>query len=120
MAAAVSDYLPKKKSPKAKIKKEKTDLTIELKPTEDILKKIASKTNKIIVGFALETENLIQNAKKKLKDKKLDIIVANGPENFGVSTGSVTIINKNGKSEGFKNVPKKEIAGKILDAILRL
>ncbi|MFA6432080.1 MAG: bifunctional phosphopantothenoylcysteine decarboxylase/phosphopantothenate--cysteine ligase CoaBC, partial [Candidatus Margulisiibacteriota bacterium] len=127
MAAAVSDFRPKEKK-QGKIKKaESRQRTAEhriiLEETEDILSYIAKRKDrkdKIVVGFALETENLIQNAKNKIKDKKLDIIIANGPENFGTSNGNATIISKNGKSEKLKSRPKKEIAGKILDAILRL
>jgi len=95
MAAAVSDYKPAKTS-KTKIKKEKAERTIELKPTKDILawagaKNKKLKNKKIIAGFALEDKNLRKNAEQKLKTKNLDIIIANGPEAIGANRSSVQI-----------------------------
>jgi phosphopantothenoylcysteine decarboxylase/phosphopantothenate--cysteine ligase len=99
MAAAVADYTPVKKS-KGKIKKDKSNLTIKLKPTPDILKwagknknksRAASRKRRIIVGFALEDKNLRQNAEKKLKEKNLDMIVANKPEAIGSEKSVVHI-----------------------------
>ena len=85
MAAAVSDYKPARQS-KSKIKKDAHPLTIELKPTKDILKwagrnkvKRKEEKGKIVVGFALEDKNLRVNAEKKLREKNLDMIIAKTP-----------------------------------------
>jgi len=84
MAAAAADYTPVKKS-KVKIKKSNKNLVIKLKPTVDILKWAGKnkKKNQLVVGFALEDKNLRLNAEKKLKEKKLDMIIANTPSAIG-------------------------------------
>ena len=81
MSAAVADYTPSKRS-KLKIKKEKNELTIKLKPTPDILRWAAKNKNlkskkRLIVGFALEDKNLLQNAEQKLREKNLDMVIVN-------------------------------------------
>ena len=98
MAAAVSDYTPVK-SVRKKIKRSKKSLTLKLKPTTDILKwagkqkKVESKRGrgkrKIVVGFALEDKNLRERAEKKLKEKNLDIIVANTVAAIGAEKSTV-------------------------------
>ena len=99
MAAAVADYTPVKKS-KTKIKKSNNDLIIRLKPTVDILKwagkhknesRATSHGRRIIVGFALEDRNLRKNADKKLKEKNLDMIIANTPDALDSEQSSVQI-----------------------------
>lgn len=95
MSAAVADYTPVKKS-KKKIKKSNKDLTIKLKPTVDILKwagkhKKSKNKTRIVVGFALEDKNLRKNAEKKLKEKNLDMIVANEPEAIGGEKSAIHI-----------------------------
>lgn len=92
MAAAVSDYAPIKIS-KTKIKKENKNLTIKLKPTTDILKWAGKnkKSGQKIVGFALEDKNLRKNAAKKLKDKNLDMIIANSPAAIGAEKSAIEI-----------------------------
>ncbi len=128
MAAAVADYTPEKKS-KIKIKKSKTNLVIKLKPTADILKwagehknerRAASDKPRIVAGFALEDKNLRQNAEKKLKDKNLDMIIANTPESIGADKTSVSIKtrDKNWVNVMLKN--KFEIAGKIICILEKL
>ena len=94
--AAVSDYKPKKIF-KGKLKKDNSDITLQLTPTIDILKEIGLSKNKIFkVGFAAESENLIENAQKKLKDKNLDLIVANLiHESMGLEDTKISIIDKN-------------------------
>jgi len=113
MCAAVSDWRPYRKfKNKIKIKKE---WNLKLVPNPDILKKVSKikKENQKIVGFALETENIIENAKKKLKEKKLDLIVGNTPEFFGEGRKSdVYFIFKEGKVFRFKI--KKEQLPSIL------
>jgi len=113
MCAAVSDWRPYKKF-KNKIKRKKEWL-LKLVPNPDILKKVSKikKENQKIVGFALETENIIENAKKKLNEKKLDLIVGNTPEFFGEGKrGDVYFIFNNGKILKFKI--KKEKLPSIL------
>ena len=115
MAAAVSDYTPAKVS-KNKLKKTNKNLTIRLKPTVDILKWAGNnkKKNQIIVGFALEDRNLKTNAEKKLKQKNLDMIIANAPSAIGEkkSTAYIKRINKGWIL--LKNSNKTDIAKKII------
>jgi phosphopantothenoylcysteine decarboxylase/phosphopantothenate--cysteine ligase len=94
--AAVSDYKPKEIF-KGKLKKDNSDMTLRLTPTIDILKEIGLSKNKIFkVGFAVESENLIENAQKKLKEKNLDLIVANLiHESMGLEDTKISIIDKN-------------------------
>jgi len=115
MSAAVSDFRPRKTASN-KIKKEKgiMDLKLELNP--DILSSIKSKKAKVI-GFALETQNEVINAKKKLKDKHLDMIVLNSPgkeTGFEVDTNKVTILKQDGKSIKIPLLSKFQVANKIL------
>jgi phosphopantothenoylcysteine decarboxylase/phosphopantothenate--cysteine ligase len=115
MSAAVSDFRPVKTALN-KIKKEKglMDLRLELNP--DILTSIKAKKAKVI-GFALETQNELNNAKKKLKEKHLDMIVLNSPgkeSGFEVDTNKVTIIRQDGKSVKLPLLSKFQVANKIL------
>ena len=123
MAAAVSDFTPIHKA-ENKIKKEFIpDLTLKMKKTEDILKNI-KKYNLIKVGFAAETENLIENGMNKLKSKNLDLIVINDVSDtrigFDSDYNKVTIINKNGDMNTTEIEPKSIIANKILDHVSKL
>jgi len=121
MAAAVTDYQPKSVA-KAKIKKETPSLTIELIRTPDILTKV--KGNFLKVGFAAESENIVANAKQKLQQKQLDLIVANDITNptsgFGTDTNKVTLIDKQGNVEDLPLLTKREVADKILDRVVGL
>ena len=118
MAAAVADYMTKTAATQ-KIKKVAGGLTLELVKTPDIIAEVEGKFLKI--GFAAETENLIANAKKKLVNKKLDLIVANDvtlkDSGFGADTNKVVIIDKNGKQEDLPLMSKREVADKILDKV---
>ena len=118
MAAAVADYRPRKPSGK-KIKKTGTGLTLELELTPDILSEV--KGNFVRVGFAAESEKLVANAKKKLKQKSLDLIVANDittPDSgFGVDTNRVTIVDKEGKVDSLPLMSKREVAERVLDRV---
>jgi len=121
-AAAVSDYKPKKKSSN-KIKKSDSNITLELSRTKDILKAIGqNKNGTYVVGFAAETENLVENSKKKLKNKKADLIVANNINQegagFGYDTNIVKIINSEGEKTELPLMSKAEIGHIILDTIL--
>lgn len=119
-SAAVADYTPVTISSE-KIKKQDGDMRIELKRTRDILKELghSRRENQFICGFAMETENLIENAFKKLESKNVDMIVANSLKTegagFGTDTNVVTLITKDGKTE-LPLMSKDEVAMKILDA----
>jgi phosphopantothenoylcysteine decarboxylase/phosphopantothenate--cysteine ligase len=121
MSAAVADFSPAVIS-KEKIKKGEEEILLELKPTVDILKEMGKqKKQKLLIGFSLETEDEIKNAKKKLAEKNLDLIVVNNPNvpgaGFEVDTNQVTLIDKRGKIEKLPLLSKKEVAGKILDRV---
>jgi phosphopantothenoylcysteine decarboxylase/phosphopantothenate--cysteine ligase len=121
MASAVSDFSPTLIS-KEKIKKGRKEIVLKLRHTVDILKEMGKqKKEKVLVGFSLETEDEIKNAKKKLAEKNLDLIVVNNPNvpgaGFEVNTNQVTLIDKRGKIEKLPLLSKKEVAGKILDKV---
>jgi len=125
MAAAVSDYTPIKKS-KIKIKKSKRDLAIRLKPTVDILnwagkhkheRRATSDGPRFVVGFALEDKNLRRNAEKKLKEKNLDMIIANTPAEIGTDRASVQIKTPDHKWLKLPHATKTTIAKKIVDLL---
>ncbi|MEK7842528.1 MAG: bifunctional phosphopantothenoylcysteine decarboxylase/phosphopantothenate--cysteine ligase CoaBC [Deltaproteobacteria bacterium] len=119
MAAAVSDYRPKI-SHRKKVKKEEARFNIELERTQDILKEMGRrKRGQFLVGFALETEDMLANARKKLKDKKLDFIIANGPASFDGEATRVTVIGKEDEVEELPLLPKNEVAERILDKVVK-
>jgi phosphopantothenoylcysteine decarboxylase/phosphopantothenate--cysteine ligase len=122
MAAAVSDYRPKEVSSQ-KIKKSDGDLVLKLERTTDILAELGKikKTSQLLIGFAAETENLLENAQKKLSKKQADYIIANDISNKNIAFGSdknqVNILSE----EGIIQLPlaeKEELAHKIFDYIL--
>lgn len=123
MAAAVADYTPKTVADQ-KIKKADGGMTIELARTTDILGtlKDRKKEGQFICGFSMETENLIENSRKKLFKKNLDIIAANSivdpGAGFGHDTNKVTIIARDGE-ESLPLISKAETADRILDAIIK-
>ncbi|MBE0535533.1 MAG: phosphopantothenoylcysteine decarboxylase [Phycisphaerae bacterium] len=117
MAAAVSDYTPLRTS-ETKIKKSAAPLTIELKPTTDILKWAGrNKNGQILVGFALEDESLREHAEQKLRDKNLDLIVANAPGAVGADVSTVHIKPADGPWTTLAHTAKTKIAGKLLAQI---
>ena len=124
MSSAVSDFRPKSFSSK-KIKSKKR-LTLKLIKNTDILESIRQKERKgkVLVGFALETEDLIENAAKKLKKKKLDLIAANmiGPKNtpFGRGRKDVYLLDKRGLKKKLEKTTKAQIARAILDTVEEL
>ena len=123
-AAAVTDYTPESKEPQ-KIKKSSNSISLDLKKTKDILSLMSSrkKASQFVVGFALETENEIENAKSKLISKKLDMIVMNSLNNkatgFEFNTNKITVIDKTNSITDFKLKDKKEVAKDIIKMILK-
>jgi phosphopantothenoylcysteine decarboxylase/phosphopantothenate--cysteine ligase len=139
MAAAVADYRPARMA-EHKIKKQDGALTLELERTTDILAAVAerragaagfgllkprfSNPCKVIVGFAAETENLLENARDKLARKRLDLLVANdvsaADSGFEVDTNRVILLTPNGGQEPLPLLPKTEVAERILDRVAAL
>ena len=123
MAAAVADFTPAAVN---KLKIRKTDISsITLKKTPDILKKTGDiKGKRILIGFAAETGKNIETAKKKLKEKNLDLIVLNDitqkGAGFDVDTNIVTIIDRKGKITDYPLMKKIEVANVILDRMLKV
>ena len=122
MAAAVSDYRPSNPS-KEKNKKRGSNLSIELEETEDILDKMGKmKKKQILIGFAAETSDLLENAKSKLKNKNLDLIVANivsGPDDAMGSDQSSAVLIDSAENEYYLNKSEKILlADKILNHLV--
>ena len=120
MAAAVADYTPTEKSDE-KLHKSDSDMSIPLKRTKDILLDLSkNKGDTILVGFSMETENLIENAKRKLQKKDLDMICANSVKQegagFSVDTNVLTLITKDETKE-LPMMSKKACADRILDRL---
>lgn len=123
-AAAVADYRPAKKQSK-KIKKANDVINVALEPTVDILSAAArDKANRVVVGFAAETENVAQNARKKLTAKNLDLIVANDVTaegaGFDHDTNVVTLFSRDGRDVTLPKLSKVDVAQRILDEVVRL
>ncbi|MBS1929110.1 MAG: bifunctional phosphopantothenoylcysteine decarboxylase/phosphopantothenate--cysteine ligase CoaBC [Chitinophagaceae bacterium] len=124
LCAAVADYSIAAPASE-KLKKENGAPQILLTPTRDILKSLGEKKsgNQLLVGFALETHNEEQNALKKLKDKRADLLVLNSLQEegagFGYNTNKITIFDRKGGVTRFEKRPKKEVANDILNTILK-
>lgn len=123
-AAAVADYRPAQMQTE-KMKRNKAPLTIHLEPTPDILAEAAqTKGDRLIVGFAAETDHVAENARKKLAAKKADLIVANDVTaegaGFDHDTNIVTLFSRDGRDLALPKLSKGEVAQRILDEIVRL
>lgn len=123
LSAAVADYRPKKVADK-KIKKKDSTFTIELEKTKDILRSLGeAKSNQFLVGFALETNDELANAKGKLRSKNLDLIVLNSLKDegagFGVSTNKVTFITSSDEVIEHELKSKAEVAQDLIQQILK-
>ena len=122
MASAVADFEPGSQSSK-KIKKDGNLQVLKLKSTADILSSL-KKENKFVVGFALETDNELANAKKKLREKQLDLIVLNSLKDknsgFEFDTNKVTLVAKNGKTKNLPLISKFQVANRILSEIKKV
>jgi len=123
LSAAVADYRPKNVAD-SKIKKSDSNLSIELEPTPDILASLGAikKSNQLLVGFALETDNEAENAKSKLIRKNCDMIVLNSLKDsgagFGHDTNKVSILDRHNNITTFELKSKAEVAKDILQAII--
>lgn len=124
-AAAVADYRPAKPA-EQKIKKEGETLVLELTRNPDILLELGrrKKPGQVLVGFAAETENLLANARRKLAEKNVDLLVANDVTRpgagFGADTNIVKLIYRDGKVVDLPLLEKTVLADRILDAALAL
>lgn len=121
-SAAVSDYRSKDQA-EQKIKKEKDEMVLFLEKNQDILEELGRrKKDQILVGFAAETENLEQNAERKLAEKNLDIIAGNlvgrPSSGFGADNNKVTLFYKDGTKESLPEMGKNDVAHILLDRIL--
>jgi len=124
MSAAIADFKPKYVS-KTKIKKSNKNISIEVEKTKDILSYLGmNKKNQLLIGFALETDNDIENATAKLNNKNLDLIVLNSLNDegagFGVDTNKITIISKENKILNFPLKDKKSVSLDIINNIIEL
>lgn len=125
MAAAVVDFAPTK-SESQKIKKQNGRLTMEFEPVDDILAEISRRRepNQLVVGFAAETDHLLENAGAKLQKKKLDLIVANDVTQEGAGfdsdTNIVTLLYPDGRTKPVEKMSKLRVANAILDEVVLL
>ena len=119
-SAAVADYKPSHEA-KQKLKKKPGKLSLSLAATKDILKYLGKiKKKQILAGFALESKNLFAEAKKKLKRKNLDLIVANYPDSIGSEKSSAWILDDMGGISAHKGMTKKRIAERIINETIKL
>ena len=117
MNAACSDFTPKSVK-KDKIKKEKGDITVSLKRTKDILSLIKlKKAKQLVVGFSLDTKDIVNSAKRKMKEKGVDIMIANPANTVGCDSVEMTILTPGGKVNRFQKMSKSDAAEKIIDTI---
>ena len=123
-AAAVADYRPAVESA-TKLKKSRETMTLSLERNPDIIAELgAGKGNRVLVGFAMETEDLEKNARDKLRAKNMDFIVANNLSEEGAGfmydTNMVTILYRDGSVEALPLMTKMEVAETVLDRIKRI
>jgi phosphopantothenoylcysteine decarboxylase/phosphopantothenate--cysteine ligase len=123
-AAAVADF-HLSKVPAQKVKKTAARYSLELDPTPDILAELGrKKEDRLLIGFAAETENLVQEARRKLESKNCDMVVANlvgGPDlGFESEENEVTLVLRTGETVPLARAPKREIADRIFDQVLKL
>lgn len=124
-AAAIADYRPSQRASE-KIKKSEETLTLTLERTPDVLSRVAPARSNgmLVVGFAAETENVVDNAIQKLKNKNLDAIIANdvtrSDAGFDTTTNAITIITKNSDPVALPVMSKREAADRVLDEIVRM
>ena len=123
-AAAVADYHVAQ-VPVRKIKKTPTRMSLELDPTPDILAEVGrGKGDRLLIGFAAETDNLLEEARRKMESKNCDMVVANlvnqDGTGFEADDNEVVLVLRTGETIGLKKAPKREIAERIFDQVLKL
>jgi phosphopantothenoylcysteine decarboxylase/phosphopantothenate--cysteine ligase len=124
LSAAVADYRPEK-AESQKIKKKEDNLEIKLVKTKDIAAALGERKKKgqFLLGFALETQNEVENAKSKIERKNLDAIVLNSMNDpgagFGFDTNKIMIIDRQGKEFTFETKSKKEVANDIVEYVVQ-
>jgi phosphopantothenoylcysteine decarboxylase/phosphopantothenate--cysteine ligase len=124
MAAAVADYTPADPSSTKRKKEDKDeDLALHLRRTPDILKMLGAhkRPDQVLIGFALETDDALENARHKLEEKNLDWIAVNNPTEEGAGfgpTNRVTLLRRNGPAEELPLMPKADLAEALLDRVL--
>jgi phosphopantothenoylcysteine decarboxylase/phosphopantothenate--cysteine ligase len=125
MSAAIADFTPANPADK-KIKKTELTPVIQLNPTKDVLATLGKlkRNDQLLIGFALETDNELENAQKKINTKNLDLIVLNSLRDkgagFGTVTNKITILDRNGDKTDFPLKTKAEAAADILDKVLEM
>ena len=125
LCAAVADFTPKTTADK-KIKRKGDNLKLELQPTQDIAAALGAvkKKKQVLVGFALETDNELQNAQDKMERKNLDLIVLNSLQDkgagFRVDTNKVTIIDRHNGLTAYDTKSKREVAEDIVEKVIKL
>ncbi len=121
MAAAPADFRPARPV-RGKIKKSARPRSLRLVPTPDILRELSKrrKARQVLVGFALEARDLARNARRKLREKGLDLIVANAPEAIAAERASVRIFYPDGAEEAIEDRPKEAIADRLIAIVERL
>jgi phosphopantothenoylcysteine decarboxylase/phosphopantothenate--cysteine ligase len=123
-AAAVADF-HLSKVPDQKVKKTAARISLELDPTPDILAEVGRKKgDRLLIGFAAETQNLVQEARRKMESKNCDMVVANlvgvADSGFESDTNEVTLVTRTGETIPLARASKREIADRIFDQVLRL
>ena len=123
MAAAVADFRPTR-AERNKLKRKAGVPQVRLEPTEDILASMGKNRPQVVVGFAAESDDLLANARCKLEEKDLDLIVANditaSDAGFAADTNRVTLIARNGKEQSLPLLEKAEVAERVLDRVVEL
>jgi phosphopantothenoylcysteine decarboxylase/phosphopantothenate--cysteine ligase len=117
----VADYRPTVSAP-SKMKKSGAPLTLELEPTADIISEVTRRAAGVfVVGFAAETERVVERATDKLRAKRLDLIVANDVSQpdigFGADVNEVTLIDRTGAVTALPRLPKRVVADRVLDRV---
>jgi phosphopantothenoylcysteine decarboxylase / phosphopantothenate---cysteine ligase len=123
-SAAVADY-HMSRVPQHKVKKTATRMSLELDPTPDILAELGQKKgDRLLIGFAAETENLVASARGKLESKNCDMVVANlvGQDGTGFESdeNEAVLVLRTGETIALARAPKREIAGRIFDQVMKL
>ncbi len=120
MAAAVCDFRPRSRSPQ-KIKKAAFGMQLDLEATPDILSTLgrSKRVGQLLVGFALETADLVDNARAKLQQKNVDLIIANHADALDADRNQVTVLDRSGNIEEWPEMTKKQLAQRLIERIVQ-